>query len=338
MRASRVVFAWASKTEKLEAFLEGHVKAFEWFGGVPNECVYDNPKTAVTRILAGPEREEHERLSSLRAHYLFESHFCNAAEPHEKGAVENVCGYVRRNALVPVPKLGSLEELNRDLLAWCDRDRARLADLWARERERLLKLPVYGFNPATVTFAQVNRYSLVICDRNRYSIPCSHIRRQPVTAHAYANQVKIVAGDKVLAVHQRLFGRGNQPSFQLEHYLEALERKPRAAMHLAIVPQLPQVYAAARRLLCAGRRDGYKEFAEILLLHRDFPPEHVQAALEEALDKGMPQAQTVRQLALNRSGKVPAPIAVPEHLAALRPHAPVLSCYDQLLGKEACEG
>jgi hypothetical protein len=80
----------------------------------------------------------------------------------------------------------------------------------------------------------------------------------------------------------------------------AFERKPRAAMHLAVVPQLPPAYAEARRLLCAGRRDGYREFAEILLLHREFPAEHVQAALEEALRKGMPHAQVIRQLILNR--------------------------------------
>ena len=63
----RLAFAWAAPTEKLEAFLEGHVHAFAWLGGVLAECVYDNPKTAVVRILAGPVREEPTRFSSLRA-------------------------------------------------------------------------------------------------------------------------------------------------------------------------------------------------------------------------------------------------------------------------------
>jgi transposase len=338
MRTSRVVFAWASRTEKLEAFLEGHVRAFQWLGGVPRECVYDNPKTAVTKILAGSEREEHERFSSLRAHYLYEGYFCNPAEAHEKGSVENVCGYVRRNALVPVPKVDSLDELNRDLLAWCERDRARLSDLWSREREHLLRLPVHEFDPATVALAHVNRCSLVTYDRNRYSVPRLPKGQQPVAVCAYADQIKVVCGDVVLATHQRLFGRDNEPSFKLEHYLDALERKPRAAMHLAVVPQLPPVYAEARRLLSAGRHDGYKDFAEILLLHREFPAEHVQAALEEAVGKGMPHAQVVRQLALNRSSRPPVPIDVPDHLAALRPHAPELTCYDRLLAGEANGG
>src|SRR5260370_350380 len=75
LRASSVPFAWAAPREKLEAFLEGHRRAFEWLGGVPAECVYDNLKTAVVRILAGPAREEQTVFASLRAHYLFDSLF-----------------------------------------------------------------------------------------------------------------------------------------------------------------------------------------------------------------------------------------------------------------------
>jgi len=337
MRASRVVFAWAARTEKLEAFLEGHVRAFRWFGGVPRECVYDNPKTAVTRILTGPERQEHQRLASLRAHYLYESHFCTPGAAHEKGSVENACGYIRRNALVPVPEVDSLADLNRDLLAWCERDRSRLTDLWELELAQLLPLPDHDFNPRTVTLAHVNRYSLVVYDRNKYSVPCDHRRSQPVVVQASASQITLIAGDQVLAVHPRLFGRQNQPSFQLEHYLEALAHKPRAAMHLALVAQLPEIYDRARRLLCSDRRDGYRDFAGILLLHREFPAQDVEIALREAMAKGMPTPEVVRQLALNRQSYVPAPITVPDHLAQLAPKAPSLHLYDVLLGREVAE-
>jgi transposase len=70
-KASKVPFVIAYPTERLEAFLAGHVEAFAFFGGVPAELWYDNARTAVVCILAGPEREEHERLSALRARYLF---------------------------------------------------------------------------------------------------------------------------------------------------------------------------------------------------------------------------------------------------------------------------
>jgi len=100
-KASKVPFVIALPTERLEALLAGHVAAFEFFGGVFGEVWYDNPKTAVTKILSGPYRIEHERLSALRAHYLFDSHFCTPSRGNEKGSVENLVGYVRRNALVP---------------------------------------------------------------------------------------------------------------------------------------------------------------------------------------------------------------------------------------------
>jgi transposase len=107
---SKVPFAAAYPTEKLEALLAGHVAAFEFFGAVFTEVWYDNPKTAVTKILAGPARIEHEHFSRLRAHYLFDSPFCTPGAAHEKGSVENLVGYVRRNALVPASKpFASLE-------------------------------------------------------------------------------------------------------------------------------------------------------------------------------------------------------------------------------------
>ena len=69
-------FVVAYPTERLEAFLAGHVEAFAFYGGVFAELRYDNPKTAVVRILAGPTRDEHVRLFALRAQYLFASSFC----------------------------------------------------------------------------------------------------------------------------------------------------------------------------------------------------------------------------------------------------------------------
>jgi transposase len=136
-KASKVPFVVALPSEKLEAFLAGHVEAFEFFGGTFREVWYDNAKTAVTKILAGPHRIEHERLSALRAHYLFDSHFCSPARGNEKGSVENLVGYVRRNALVPHTRsFSSMAALNVHLRAWCERERVRHGEAWAIERTR----------------------------------------------------------------------------------------------------------------------------------------------------------------------------------------------------------
>jgi len=138
-KASKVPFVIALPSEKLEAFLAGHVAAFEFFGGVFGEVWYDNPKTAVTKILSGPHRIEHGRLSALRAHYLFDSSFCSPASGNEKGSVENLVGYVRRNALVPHTRsFSSMEALNVHLRGWCERERQRHAAEWAIESAALL--------------------------------------------------------------------------------------------------------------------------------------------------------------------------------------------------------
>ena len=112
LRSSGTPFVRAYPGEKLEDFLEGHLKAFEYFGGIPRECWYDNLRSAVIKVLSGPYRVEHDLFSSLRIHYLFDSVFCGVRKGNEKGAVENLVGYVRRNTLVPLKEYPNLETLN----------------------------------------------------------------------------------------------------------------------------------------------------------------------------------------------------------------------------------
>ena len=330
MRASGVAFAWAAPTEKLEAFLEGHCRAFSWLGGVPWEGLYDNPKTAVVRILAGPERQEHVLFSSLRAHYLFDSHFCRPAQAHEKGAVENLVGYVRRNALVPLPDFPSWEALNEHLLLWCEKDRERLKEGWAKEQAGLRPLPLRPFRAALTRLAPVSPLSLVSFDRNRYSVPCRYVGRELRLA-AFTDRIEAWEGDARVALHDRCFQRG-QIILLLEHYLPALARKPQAASHAAFVSQMPAIYATVRDQLCHSRPDGYREFAAILLLHSEFPADAVATAVAEAHHRGCLQAAAVRQILLNqRPAKCLLPVTVPESLARVTVRPPDLSQYDILL-------
>lgn len=332
LRASRVPFVWAAPTEKLEAFLEGHGRAFTWLGGVPAECVYDNPKTAVVRILAGPARQEHRHFASLRAHYLFDSLFCRPAQGHEKGAVENLVGYVRRNALVPVPDLPSWDALNTHLLAWCEGERTRLADAWEPEQAGLRPLPGHPFAAALTRLAPVSRLSWIRVDLNRYSVPCAYVG-QTVRVALTTDTITVWAGEDLIAIHERRHGRG-ETVLVLEHYLPVLARKPRAVSHAAVIAQLPPIYQAVRDQLCHGRVDGYRDFAAILLLHREFPVLALQAALEEAHRRGCLHAAAVRQLALNHTAPARPPlVAVPPALRTLHVAPPDLAQYDTLLAE-----
>lgn len=330
MRASQVPFVWAAPTEKLEAFLEGHVRAFAWLGGVPATCLYDNPKTAVVRILAGPHRQQHEIFSSLRAHYLFESVFCRPAQGHEKGAVENLVGYARRNALVPVPEVASFDELNAHLLAWCEQERRRLADRWVTERAALRPLPSVAFRPALTVLAVVSPSSLVRVDHNRYSVPGRCVGRT-LLVRVFTERIEVWDGDTLVAEHPRCYGRG-ETIMQLEHYLPVIARKPRAATHAAVVEQLPAIYGQVRARLCGAHLEGYRDFAAILLLHQEFPAPAVQRALEEAWDRDCLTPSAVRQLLLNHTAPPPPdPLVLPPDLATATVERPDLTAYDALL-------
>ena len=111
-----------------EAFLEGHVTALEVTGGVPwRQIRYDNLSPAVAKVLTGRSRAETQRWLAFRAHYGFEAFYCQAGPEgaHEKGGVEGEIGRFRRRWFVPVPRAGSLAELNgvpitlSRPLTWC---------------------------------------------------------------------------------------------------------------------------------------------------------------------------------------------------------------------------
>ena len=116
-------FVQAHTRETQQAFLEAHVEAFEFFGGVFSLVRYDNLRSAVAKVLKGRRRVESDRFVALRSHYLFESAFTRPGKEgaHEKGGVEGEVGRFRRSHLVPVPEVSSLGELNDLLLRACVR-------------------------------------------------------------------------------------------------------------------------------------------------------------------------------------------------------------------------
>ena len=329
-KASKVPFVVAYPTERLEAFLAGHVDAFAFFGGVFAELWYDNAKTAVVRILSGPMREEHEALSALRTHYLFESSFCTPGAGNEKGSVENLVGYVRRNALVPHTRsFADLDALNRHLRAWCERERARHSEAWEIERAALQELPAWPFSASVSRPVVANKVAMVAVDRVRYSVPVT-CASATLRAESFVGRVEIYRGSELVASHARSYARG-ETVLELVHYLDAFARKPRAALSCAALASADPVFTRARDLALRSP-DGHRSFAEILLLGREFGLERLAEALEASLAAGTPtNAQHVRQLALNAAHRLPPPVAVPAPFALALP-APDLACYDELAG------
>ena len=172
-------FCQAFPKECTEAFQEGHKRAFEFFQGVPQRISYDNSKIAVSKIVGGRGREATAEFLRLESHYLFAHHFCRVRRPNEKGHVENLVGYVRRNYLVPVPEVDGLEQLNADLAESCRKDLDRTlrgktgskAELLGEERRSLSPLPNHEFEARRIETAKANSLSLVRFDGNDYCVP-----------------------------------------------------------------------------------------------------------------------------------------------------------------------
>lgn len=326
-KASKVPFVIALPTERLEALLAGHVAAFEFFGGVFGEVWYDNPKTAVTKILSGPHRIEHERLSALRACYLFDSSFCTPACGNEKGSVENLVGYVRRNALVPYTRpFPSLDALNVHLRGWCERERSRHAAEWAIEAAALSDLPMHPFSPSVSRPVVVGKTSMVTVDRVRYSVPVTHVGRT-LRSESFVDRVEVFDDSSCIALHARSYNR-KDTVLELAHYLDAFERKPRAALSCAALGSADPVFTTVRDM-ALHTPDGHHTFAKVLLLAREFGLEHLAEALRSAITTGSVTPERVRQLALNAVHRTPDPIRVPDSLVIPLPAANI-ACYDEL--------
>ncbi len=137
----------------IEAFLEGHVRAFEWLGGVPRECVYDNLRAAVARR-DGDQVVWNPRFLHLRGHYGFHATACTPETPREKGAVEAGVRYLK-TGFWPARRFADLGELDEQYADWRDRvanvrthasGRFPVAERLGEERAALRALPPARFD------------------------------------------------------------------------------------------------------------------------------------------------------------------------------------------------
>ncbi|MCY0874931.1 MAG: IS21 family transposase [Firmicutes bacterium] len=315
LSASRRRFVRAYLYERQEAFFDGFVQAFTFLGGVPAEGLFDNLKSAVKKILTGRDRIEQETFEALQAHYLFQAEFCNVESGNEKGGVEHLVGYVRRNALVPLPDVRSLDELNQHLLAWCEESartdfvphvHERVIDVWAREQMTLHPLPPQPFEACRHKSAKVSKLSTIMFETNQYSVPCTHVG-EVVWIKAFVDHVIIVAQNEVIATHARCHER-DQMVLELDHYLDVLLRKPRAVrdarvMHTIDIP--PIVRDFQREIRIRRGADGDRIFVRLLLLHREVGMDTIAKVIEMAIDKQIYHLEGLHALVMEQSGQAP---------------------------------
>lgn len=307
-------FVKAYPAETTEAFLEGHVSAFRFFGGVPRSILYDNTKLAVARIHSDGRRERTQRFTELISHYLFEDRFGRPGKGNDKGKVEGLVGYSRRNFLVPVPQVASFSALNERLEAACQRrferrmrgQKETIGERLKRDQEALLPLPPGDFEACEVRSAQVSSMSLVRYRTNDYSVPV-RFGHHKVVVRGYVHEVVIACGSDVIARHQRSYQR-NDFVFDPIHYLALLEHKTGALDQAAPLDgwELPQEFAEVRRRLEArSGTAGRREFVQVLRLLEDFSLDEVRDAIRESFRLGAVAYDAIRILILSRLEKRP---------------------------------
>lgn len=294
-----------------EAFLEGHAHAFTTMGGVPTGKIrYDNLKAAVAQVLGfSRQRVETARWTAFRSHYGIDAFYCQPGlqGAHEKGGVEGQIGWFRRNHLVPVPQVDSFEQLNTMVDEWDAADDARrigtrphtIGEHFAVEQPQLAPLPDEEFETGTWLTPRVDRFSQVTVRTNRYSVPVRLVGRQ-VRVQLHASDLVVYDGRTEVARHERLMAKARS-RLDLDHYLEALLRKPGALPGATALEQARAAgkftpvhdawWDAVRRV--HGDAAGTRALIEVLLLHRHMPHEHVVAGLATAVRAGALTADAV---------------------------------------------
>jgi transposase len=338
---SNYAFVMAMPTERTEAILAGMVEAFAFFGCVPQEVWWDNPRTVASQIFAGRERRVNERYAALASHYTFEPLFCLPARGNEKPYAETRVRVLQRQWATPVPCVADLAALNALFRVRCADEVERtvagqsesIGQRFARDRAEAVALPVWPFDACVMQAGQVDKYQTVRFDRNRYSVPraCAF---QTVMVKAYVDRIEVVAGGDVVARHQRSYGRDEQILDPL-HYLAALGRRPAALDHAPVLRdwQLAPCFTQLRDALEKRHgKTGGRHFVRVLQLLSEHPMQRLQAAVEACLVKGELDADRIAVQACRHATvdlNAPPVEAIP--LCHYQVPRPELGRFDQLL-------
>jgi transposase len=302
------------------SFFMGHIKAFEFFGGVPLRCIYDNLKSAVLEG-SGKEAVKQEAFKKLEAHYAFEGVFCNSAAGWEKGAVENLVAIVRRIAFTPMPKVNDFFELQEHVtqkcLEYCETHRLRdreksIKEMLDEERRHLLPLPIVPLDPAKVVAQALVHSDLTVrLDGVKYSAPAS-LAGQYLTLKVTPFHVLLYHKGELIYTHNKALHKQDH-QYIPEHYLEILENKPRAIKNAVPLRKgvMPKELSEFTRLNHSG--DKNEQLVQILMLGRAIEQEKLLWAVKQANSTGSPTYDLVcfyLSISASKKEEIASPVTV----------------------------
>ena len=341
---SDAFFICAFERECTETYWEGHVRAFEFFGGVPRRITYDNSKVLVSQIIGPHDRKLTYGFLQLKSHYLFDHHFCRVRRANEKGVVEGVVKYTRLNFFVPVPEVSNLEELNERLAIRCREDLNRRlrgkngpkAELLVEDQAAFLPLPPTPFDACRKQPTSANSLSLVRFDDNDYSVPVRYAHHS-ILVKGYVDRVALCHKQDTVADHGRSWGKQGV-FFNYVHYLPLLERKPGSLHHALPLADLnlPECFNILhRRLQGEAEREGEgtREYIRVLRLIEDNGLPKVTQAVIKGLEARAHSRDAIAQFIIPQPPWRHTTFSLDgrEHLRLVTVDRPNISGYQDLL-------
>lgn len=342
---SRRIFLRFFLDARMEAFLSGHVEAFDRWGGVPKAVLYDNLKSAVLER-HGEAIRFNPTLLAFAAHYRYDPRPVAIARGNEKGRVERAIRYIRDNFFA-ARSFKSLDDLNAQADAWCEgvaADRLcpgldmTVRQAFALEQPCLLPLPGNPFAWPALTAVSIGKTPYARFDLNDYSVPHAYVRRT-LSITATQKEIRILDGAQVVASHVRSYDKGAQ--VEDTAHIKALADEKRAARRHSATDRLAVAVPASTALLERAAQNGHSLHSAVIGLNRllqHYGANELQAGILEVLDlKGpSPHPNAVQLILERRRERRRQPpllhITLPKHVqdkdSPVRPAR--LELYDQL--------
>lgn len=298
-----------------EAWLDGHNHAFAFFGAVPQSIVYDNDRCLVARIMPDGRRKRTEAFSGFLSHYLIKDRYGRPGKGNDKGKVEGMVGYTRRNFMVPIPRFASFEAFNDYLEQECLKrqsaivqgSKLSIGDRLKADLAAMQGLPASPFDACHKQTGRVSSRSLVRYKGNDYSVPVAYGHLE-VWVRGYVGEVVIGCRAEVIARHNRSYERDDMV-FNPLHYLPLIERKIASLDQAAPLESwdLPDELTKLRRLLEARMgKAGKREYVQVLRLLESVDMNTLAAATRDALKLGAIGFDAIKHLVLCRIEERPA--------------------------------
>jgi transposase len=267
---SNAGFTQICRYETKECLIEALIRVFDFIGGVPIRMLFDNMSSAVVHIEEHGNRTLTDMFMRFAMHHRFKAEFCNPDSPNEKGNVENKVGYLRRNYLLPPPRIESqndLDALNQGLLEECMEDLQRehyvkkelISELFKLEQEQLIPLPIEHFRVFELEKVKTDKYSFIHFDNNRYSTSAEYSKCE-MWLEIGTSELRVLNEKyELVATHERRHSKELEPIINFENYIGALSKKPRAFLSSPYFLTLPEVVQNHLKSL------GYADLKKMLL-------------------------------------------------------------------------